>query len=332
MISQKLIAEKAGVSYATVSRALTHSAKVRPETITLIRKAMKELGIDSEEQIFTGSNALSRMVMVVVGDILKDFFTNVVVGISDKLQEEGYTVVLCNSHYDADTEISYITKATEQRYAGIIMITVTETPELVKMLQQASIPIILVNRYIRSLDLDVVRIDNYRGGYMAGQHLLDNGHRRIAHLAGPKESATTQDRLRGFADALYDRGITLDIKKDVMYGDLSRESGKTFAAYLQKNDYTAAFIGNDYMTAGTVSALTKNNIRVPDHFSIICFDDSAIVNEDSINITSISFNPQTMGASAAEALLNRIHDPLGQRIRTIYSPCLTDRKSVLNIT
>ena len=80
------------------------------------------------------------------------------------------------------------------------MITAMETHELVTFLQSAAIPIVLVNRYIRTLDIDVVRIDNYRGGYMAAQYLLEKGHRHIAHLAGPRNSAAPQDRLRGFAD------------------------------------------------------------------------------------------------------------------------------------
>ena len=83
MIPQKLIAEKAGVSFATVSRALTHSAKVRPETLKRIRNAMLELGITDTENLFLGKGALSKMVLVVVGDICKEFFANIIVGLSD---------------------------------------------------------------------------------------------------------------------------------------------------------------------------------------------------------------------------------------------------------
>ena len=332
MITQKMIAEKAGVSYATVSRALTHSAKVRPETIQVIRTAMRELGINYDEQVFLGRNNLSKMVLVVVGDILKEFFANIIVGIHDKLTPQGYSIVLCNSHYVSKTELEYLQTAQENDYAGVIMITATETEELVSFLQNTTIPVVLVNRYIRSLDLDVVRIDNYRGGYLAAQHLIECGHQKIALLSGPRSSAANEDRLRGFLHAMKDNGLQMDINQDVMFGDLSRECGKTFAEWFAHKDYTAAFIGNDYMTAGAVHQLIKLGKRIPEDCSIISFDDSALINEDGLNITSISFEPTVMGDAAAETLLKRIADPLGRHIKIIYSPVFSQRSSVRSIS
>ena len=195
MVTQKQIAEMAGVSFATVSRALTHSAKVRPDTLQRIRSAMQALGVNNCDDFFLGRSTLSKMVLVIVGDIATEFFANIVIGISDVLSAQGYSMVLCNSRYDSKVEMERLQSAQDCGYAGIIMITAMETHELVTFLQSAAIPIVLVNRYIRTLDIDVVRIDNYRGGYMAAQYLLEKGHRHIAHLAGPRNSAAPQDRL-----------------------------------------------------------------------------------------------------------------------------------------
>lgn len=331
MITQKLIAEKAGVSYATVSRALTHSAKVRPETMHLIRRAMNELGLTHDEQVFLGRNNLSKMVLVIVGDILKEFFANIIVGIHDQLTPLGYAIILCNSHYESKVELDYLRNAQENNYAGVIMITASETDGLVSFLQTATIPVVLVNRYIRSLDLDVVRIDNYRGGYLAAQHLMEQGHRRIAFLSGPRASAANEDRLRGFMHAMVDNGLHLDADRDVVYGDLSRQSGKAFADWLVHRDFTAAFISNDYMTAGAVHQLIKLGRRIPEDYSVISFDDSALINEDGLNITTISFEPAVMGKTAAETLLKRIENPLGRHVKIIYSPVFTQRNSVRQI-
>ncbi|HIS86022.1 MAG TPA: LacI family DNA-binding transcriptional regulator [Candidatus Faecivicinus avistercoris] len=327
MIPQKLIAEKAGVSFATVSRALTHSAKVRPETLKRIRNAMLELGITDTENLFLGKGALSKMVLVVVGDICKEFFANIIVGLSDVLAAHGYSIVLCNSHYDTKKEMEVIRSAHENYYAGIVLITVVESKELVEFLSHASIPVVLVNRYIRSLDLDVVRIDNYRGGYLAAQHLMENGHRRIAHLAGPQTSSAVEDRLRGFQHAMQDNGLTLP-DDSIVFGDLSRECGKEFANWLAQKDYTAAYIGNDYMAAGAVHQLTKLGRRVPEDLSIISFDDSPLISEDGLSITCIGYDSKTMGTYAAETLLKRIADPLAHCVKTICSPNLTIRGSV----
>ena len=205
MVTQKQIAEMAGVSFATVSRALTHSAKVRPDTLQRIRSAMQALGVNNCDDFFLGRSTLSKMVLVIVGDIATEFFANIVIGISDVLSAQGYSMVLCNSRYDSKVEMERLQSAQDCGYAGIIMITAMETHELVTFLQSAAIPIVLVNRYIRTLDIDVVRIDNYRGGYMAAQYLLEKGHRHIAHLAGPRNSAAPQPTERKRWSSLIQR-------------------------------------------------------------------------------------------------------------------------------
>ena len=327
MVTQKMIAEKAGVSFATVSRALTHSAKVRPEMMQRIRAAMNELGISSIDDLFLGKGTLSKMVLVIVENIAIGFFANVVIGICDELKCMGYTVTLCNSSCNESDEISAIHKAEEDGYAGIIMVTVLETEQMISALTEVRIPVVLVNRYIRSLDLDVVRIDNYRGGYLAGQCLIDNGHRRIAHLSGPKNSSAPADRLRGFTAAMQDNGCPFS-QEDVVYGDLSLDCGRDFASLVAGKGYTAIYVGNDIMAAGAVSRFEKLGIRVPEDISLICFDDSPLVSEDSLNITCISCDPKRMGHSAAEVLLKRIAEPLGQHIKIIYSPKLILRGSI----
>lgn len=110
---------KAGVSFATVSRALTHSAKVRPETMQRIRKAMQELGISDSDALFQGRGILSKTVLVVVGDIATEFFAHIILGLYDVLEATGYQMSLCNSRYDSEVEMRCIKTAEENGYAGI---------------------------------------------------------------------------------------------------------------------------------------------------------------------------------------------------------------------
>lgn len=333
IVQQKSIAEKAGVSYATVSRAFSGSAKVKPYTIQRIRNAMLELGITNIDDIFLGKSFVSKNVLIVVGDITNEFYANIIKGVYSVLDSNGYSVTLCNSNFDPDVELSHMQNAADSGFAGIIMITAVETEALVNFLQNSSVPVILVNRYIKALDLDIIRIDNYRGGYMAARYLIDFGHKRIAHLSGPQNSEAPRDRLRGFRDAMIESGLAFT-NDDVYYGDLSRFSGKKFVDWLvNERDfrYTAAFIGNDYMAVGAVHHLRDHGKIVPQNLSIICFDDSSMVNEDSLNITSISSNPIQMGESTAEVLLKRLDNILGERIRIIFSPHFNIRASVLNL-
>ncbi len=331
MVNQKLIAEKAGVSYATVSRAFTKSAKVKEETLQKIKHAMNELGMKDYDDLFLGNSILSKTVLVVVGEIASEFYRRVVSGIYEKLNSMSYSMSLCISKFDSAVELRQMELAMENRFAGIIMITVTETEEMVSFLRSARIPVILVNRYIRSIDIDVVRIDNYRGGYLAAEYLIDNGHKKIMHLAGHRNSSATQDRLRGFTDALADHGIAFNEKDDIYYGNLSLASGREFIRKINVKDYSAIFVYNDLMAIGATHELIKEGYKIPNDISVICYDDSPMINEDGLNITSISYNPHLMGIAAADTLMARLNDLLGERIKIIYSPHLRIRKSVRNI-
>lgn len=331
MIMQKQIAEKAGVSYATVSRAFTHSAKVRPEKMKAIRDAMQELGIDYEEDMFSHSTVASRMVLVIVGDICMEFYAQIIDGISEVLNKHSYSLVLCNSKFDSNTELESLSHAQDTGYAGAIMITATETSDLVKFLQHSTLPVVLVNRYLRALDLDVVRIDNYRGGYIAAQHLIDKGHKKIAILSGQRTSSAVDDRIRGFSHACIDNHITFDDTHDVYNGDLTCESGKNFAHTLMEKDYSAVFITNNPMTVGVVQQLAKFGKHVPDDYSIVCFDDSAVVGPDGYNISSIGYEAKAMGTTAADVFLQRLREPLCRHTKTIFSPLFNDRYSVKDI-
>lgn len=256
IILQKTIAERAGVSYATVSRAFTNSAKVKPQTMQKIRNAMQELGITDGDDMLLGKGFVSKAVLVIVSDISNYFYSKVVKGICEGLDPLGYTVVLCHCGLDANRELAAMRRAMENGYSGIIMITVTATEEIIQLLQSSSIPIVLVNRYISALDLDTVRIDNYRGGYMAAQYLWERGHRHIAMLTGVKGSGTASDRCRGFSEGLQNYGLSFS-SLDMVYGDNTRESGRKFADWLlaQEKPCTAVFVGNDYMAAGMVLSL-----------------------------------------------------------------------------
>lgn len=334
IIQQKVIAEKAGVSYATVSRAFTGSSKVRPETIQRIRNAMLQLGITNIDDVFLGKSFVSKAVLVVVGDIANEFYANIAKGVFSLLDPLGYSIVFCNSNFDSEFEVSRMRDAANSGYAGIIMITAVETESLVDFLQNSTIPIILVNRYIKALDVDIIRIDNYRGGYMAARYLIECGHTRLVHLAGSRISEASRDRIRGFRDAILECGLQFS-ERDIFYGDLTLSSGRQFVDWMVQEHgfcYTAAFVGNDYMTAGVVQRLRSLGKTVPKDFSIICFDDSSMVNEESLSITSVSSNPIEMGQAAADVLLKRLDNLLGERRRVIFSPRLTIRSSVLRLS
>ncbi len=332
LIQQKQIAEKAGVSYATVSRAFTNSAKVCPQTLQKIRNAMMELGISDIDSLFLGKSFLIKTVMVVVGDLASEYYATIIKGIYNVLEPLGYMIVLCNSNYDSETEIRAMKRAEDNGFSGVIMITAVENEALVDFLHITKIPVLFVNRNIRTIDMDVVKIDNYRGGYMAAEYLLQHGHRKIAHAAGDKDSTVCKDRVRGFCDAMADYNVPFS-EEDVFYCGQLRSGGRSFIKNLLRANmpYSAVFFSNTVIAQGALEIVSSAGKKIPEDLSLICFDDSPVLNEDGFPLTTISYNPFNMGETAADVYLKRISDPLGDRIKLSFSPRFQERGSVLKL-
>ena len=333
MYSQKDIAEKAGVSRATVSRAFTNNANIKESTLAKIRDAMNDLGMEpilGEEP--KKENSSNKYVLIIAGDVADNFYANIIKGVCDRLLKDNIYTVVCNSNYVSAFEEQYLKTAQHSGFCGIVLVTAVETSELVSILRNMMIPVVLVNRYIRSLNTDMIIIDNYNGGYMATRHLIENGHSKIAHLTGHRDSTSTQDRMRGYQDALAESNL-IACNKAIYYGDQGLSSGRSFADKLFEAGmpYTAAFIGNCPMAIGAANRFFELGISIPDDFSIICFDDSPLIGKDGLNLSTVCYNPYSMGILSADTLIRHIEMPFSDHARTILSPQLYQRASVKNI-
>lgn len=328
MHTQKEIAQKAGVSRATVSRAFTKSTAVSPDAMIKIQNAMKSMGLDPI-LCNPGTQRSSKYVLISAGDISDSFYSRIIKGICDKLTQLGILSVVCNSNYNSQIEENHIHFAQSHGYLGVILITAIESVTLIELLKDVTIPVILVNRYIRALNMDAVCIDNHLGGYMATSYLIQHGHKNIAHLAGSQNSTAPQDRLRGYSDAMADAKLLLR-KQDIFYGDQSQNSGWLFADNLLslKRDYTAVFVANCPMAVGAVNRFQSLGIRIPQDISIICFDDSPTIDERGLNISCVSYEPYPMGSLAVDALIRRIEHQDMESTKILLTPKLVVRASV----
>ncbi len=326
------VAEHCGYSIATISRALSNSPTVRDETRQKILAASEKLGYKYAPHARKAVNA-APVVTLVVGDIMNQFYLGIIKGINDCLNEHNIKLAIFNSDYDPAREEEIVRHANEQNSDGIILITAMETSGLVSLLKTVRCPIVLANRYIRSMDLDTVCIDNYRGGYLAGSFLAERGHRQIAHLAGPANSTASQDRERGFRDAMEDYHIKLQ-DNSVYYGNLKRDSGEEFARYFlsELTECTAIFSANDLMAAAFCKSLLTAGRRVPDDVSVICFDDSPAAVSGEVKLTTISRDPYPMGRAAAEMMVESLNGIESRHRKILFPPVLSIRDSVVSIT
>ena len=333
MIYQKIIAEKAGVSEATVSRAMNQSANVSPKTLRKIQETMKSLGLQPLTAISPVPKSKSGYVLVMAGDIANYFFSLVIKGICDQLVREGLLPVVCNSNYDERMEEQQILRAEKNNYLGIIMVTAMEHPILTEVIRDIDTPLVMVNRYIHSIETHTVCIDNYMGGYVAATHLVENGHRRIAYFASLKGSTPQEDRIHGFFDAIKELQIS-DFHCKVFYGTSGVERGRQLALTLvrQGMPYSAIFVADCQIAVGVVNALNDFGYCIPDNISILCFDDSPYINEAGLCLSTVKYDPYAMGRTAVNTLIQNLGRGHGEdKAHVVLMPQLLRRRSVRKI-
>lgn len=329
------IAREIDVSVATVSRVLNNEGNVSPEMRERVMAALEDLPERPRSRRRSVAMKNTDTVMIIAGQLTNPITLGYIDGLRQALAEEGIRCVISLSDYDSRTECSYIEYALANSYTGICLLNVVESEPLVRLLESTKIPVVLVNRYLRALDTDVVMVDNYRCGYMATQYLVQRGHRRVAHIAGPEGSITCRNRTLGYRDAI--RAAELQINEmDIFYGDRKYSSGYEFgrrlAAMPDETRYTAVFATTALMAAGMVDALAEAGLRVPQDISVVCNDDySKDYMPCPMEITCFRQNPKLMGRTAAELLLERAKKPTIPPRRIIYPPELSEKQSIITM-
>ena len=327
------ISKEIGVSTATISRVLTGEDCVSPETRELVLRALEESGYKKRARRRSAELRNESTVLIIAGQLHNPIILGFIDGIRQRLAREGMRTVISLSDYDTTVECDALKYAGGNGFSGIFMLNAIESKKLVSLIPDIKTPIVFVNRFLHSLDTDVVTVDNYRCGYLATEYLIQRGHRRIAHIAGPGTSVTCRDRTQGYLDAMKEHGIKID-RSFLFYGDRRYKSGCEFGAEIvampQEKRFTAVFSTTGLMAAGMVDALRADGIRVPDDISVICNDDySRDYMPCPIDFTTFEQDPIMMGTTAAELLLDRIKDPTGAPRRMVFPPVLTEHNSVI---
>ena len=188
----------------------------------------------------------SHTLALVVSDIRNPFFAEVARGAEDAARNGNCDLVLCNSDLDADKQMEYVRSLLEKRVDGILMNSVAMlSGEQQAQLSESGVPIVLLNRSASSRTFSTVCADNETGGALAAQYLLDLGHRRIAHLTGPRKHGNLSDRTRGFVRAL--QAAKHPVQPLVLHGKFNFAGGTELARKVlaERRDITAIFAAND---------------------------------------------------------------------------------------
>ena len=328
------IAKKIGVSTATISRVINNDDSVREDTKKMVEQALENCDYQYRPRRKTSKGSNGNSVMVIAGQLSNPITVTYIRGIRERLANTPYKVFVVISDYETNNEVEYLQYAKDHGFAGIFMLNVIENEALIRMLNSIESPVILVNRYLRTKDTDIVTVDNYRCGFLSTQYLIDHGHTHIAHIAGPSNSITCQNRTLGYIDAMNQ--YELKVKdQDIFYGDRTYKSGLEYGMMFCKikpsERPTAVFSISGTMAEGFADAVIQGGFSIPEDVSLICNDDSSKEYVRKLKITCVEPNILTMGIAAADLFLERVKNPNSQLRRIVYPPVLTDNGSVKNI-
>lgn len=306
-VTIKDIAKVAGVSYATVSRALND----HPEINVITKEKIKEIA----QQMGYTPNAVARglvkknteMIALLIPDITNPFYPEVARGVEDYARENGYCVFLCNTNWDEENEQKYLTILKERRVDGIIIAPVsTDTIDYVSD-SKLNIPVVYIGSRVDCNKSNYVVIDDFKAGYMATEYLMKLGHSNIAFIGGHDKSTSHIDRINGYKQALKENRLEADINSIKGYS-FKKESGYgTFLKMVKNRKVPTAIVAeNDIIALGIMEAAEKHGYDVPKDISIIGIDDIEFGSLPKINLTTVAQPKFDIGRKSADILLDLI--------------------------
>ena len=298
------VAERAGVSTATVSRVLAGVGRARPETQARVLEAARQLDYRPSEVARSLKRRSTQTLGLIITDIENPYFPQLVRSVEDAARAAGFSVLLCNAADDPDREASYLDLLVDRRVDGLIVAASNLGARQGEWLTAPPIPVVLVNTEAPKAGLPTIMSDNTGGARLATEHLLALGHHRFGYLMPPPRNVDAPSRLAGVQAALRDAGCP-DDALTIADGDALVGGGEAAAIDLldRAPDTTAIVAYNDLMAIGALRALRQRGRRVPADTSVVGFDDVPVAAYVDPPLTTIAQRTEEMGRWAVERLV-----------------------------
>lgn len=318
----KDVASYAEVSQTTVSRVINKNGYVSEPVRQRVLNAIQELNYTPSLIASSLSKSRMKIIGVIVPDICNSFFSKIFYAASKLAEQYNYRVMLYNTDENIKLETSALQDMISYRVSGVIITPVSDEDGtnvgLLKKIQNAGVPVVFVDREMKGVNCDGVFVDNIRGAYDATARLLQEGHTKIAIVAGPQDTIPGRERFIGYRNAMEDWGVPLQ-QEYLVDGDFkSDKSYHGVVALLEsQSPPTAIFSCNNLMTLGCVQAIRHCDMKIPDDVALIGFDEIDVLDMLGYRISVVSRATNEMGTVAMKLLLDRIereNTPLYQRI------------------
>jgi LacI family transcriptional regulator len=331
MLTMRQIARDLGVSITTVSKVLNHHDDIGEETRARVLARVAELGYRPNAVARSLTLRRTHTLGVVVPDLMHSFFVEIVAAIEACISPRGYGLLVCNLAEDPGKERAQLEMLLERQVDGIVLAaaTATRNGDLLHRIAGMGKGLVLIERDDHAgVDCHRVITDDEEVGRLATFHLLDLGHRAIAHLTGPP-LIHAKRRQHGYREAMRARHAAVRDGWVIAGGFLEREGYEAMERLLRTSpEVTAVFAVNDPAAIGAMKAAWEHGLRIPDDVSIVGAGDIAHGDMLKVPLTTISWSRRDLGTRAAELILDQIEHP-GPRPfeRAIIPPRLVIRGS-----
>jgi len=327
MVTVYDVARMAGVSGATVSRAVNNPDAVSPDTLARITKAIDKLGYAPNMIARSLKAKASHTVGVIITDITNPFLVKIVKGVERILSAAGYTPILSDTEESPEQEARYLSDLMDRRIDGLILVPALESRAALPMIRKRGLPVVLVDRAVAP-DFDCVKCNNFSGISLLVGHLVQLGRESIRMIGGPQGSVVGGERNDAFR-MLLDRYRLARDPGSLVEGDFTLESGYRIATeMLRARPRPQAIISaNNLMGIGALKAIQEAGLKLPADLDLVVFDELGDVAELlDPPLTFVRQPALEMGAQAATLLLERMGGNTSQAPRSlVFEPVLVTR-------
>ncbi len=310
-ITIKDIATALEISPSAVSRALHNHPRISESTKKLVHETAKEMGYQPNQLATALRKGKSHLVGVIVPRTNSHFFSSIIEKIEEALDAKGYNIIITQSNESFEKECRNIDALLQIQVDGIIASMANETVDFshFEKIKESGIPLILFDRGENDIGVDYVGIDDYESSHMIVQHLIEQGCKRIAHIAGFSHTRIYKNRIRGYIDALKKFNLPND-EELLVEGSLTIDDGREkMKALLELKDRPdAIYVASDYAALGALQVLQERGIKVPDDIALVGFGDEPFTSLVTPTITSVHQYSKKIGALTAQQFLKRVDD------------------------
>lgn len=342
----KDVARVANVSIASASRAINGVGRISPQTKEKVLKAAQDLNYIPHFGARSLINRKTDIFGVLLPEINGAFFSELVHSIDKAAHKKGYQILISSYHHDIN-ETKAAAASMRGRVDGLIIMSPYYIGEELNS-QTIGAPIVEITSLNSLHENSLIAIDNCEGAKIATKHLIEQGYKKIAHIAGTKENIEAQDRLNGYLEALAQGNCSKDVGENSSYeakiyqGDFKEDCGIKLAPIIAQDIkdgvVDAAFVANDLMAIGLMHGLKAEGIEIPKDFGIIGFDNLPFAAYVSPSLSSLGVDIAQMGDKAVE-ILNHLVNPssnasdeqsaISPKI-TVFAPQLSVRASSIH--